>query len=75
MIMDGEKKWWASRSIWSLVIAVGCIIAGLFGIDIDEATKQALIDNTLVLVSGIGTLGGIIGGIIFRVKAKNKLTK
>jgi hypothetical protein len=54
---------------------VGCIIAGLFGIDIDEATKQALIDNTLVLVSGIGTLGGIIGGIIFRVKAKNKLTK
>lgn len=70
-----EKQWWKSRALWSLVVAVGCLIAGAFGFEVDEQTKQLLIDNTTAIASGVGILFGIISGAIFRIKAKDKLIK
>jgi len=70
-----EKKWWASRSIWSLIVALACVVAGIFGVDIDEATKEALLDNTVAVVSAIGAVVGIISGAIFRMKATKTIKK
>jgi hypothetical protein len=70
-----DKRWWESRTLWSLLVALGSIIAAAFGIEIDEQTKKVLITQTTAVMSGIGALVGIVGGMIFRWKAKREITK
>ncbi len=64
-----EKPWWQSKTIWGGAIAVASGALGLFGIDVDAATQDVVVQNILMITSGIGGLLAIYG----RLKAEHTL--
>ena len=75
-----EKPWWLSRRFFGAVITfVGVLSVAFFGVDIDVATQNTLVDNVGIvaesldkIIPSIITLYGIILGIVGTIK---KLTK
>jgi uncharacterized membrane protein len=70
------KAWYQSKTIWGAIITVlSLIISVVFGVQIDEATKQVLIDQAVALATAIGVLFGSIVSIYGRIKAEKKIGK
>jgi hypothetical protein len=70
-IMEDNKAWYSSKTVWGGLIAVGAAIAGSFGIDVDAATQGEIADYIVV---GVGAIGGIVA-IIGRLQASKKIGK
>lgn len=70
------KAWYQSKTIWGAIITVlSLIISVVFGVQIDEATKQVLIDQAVALATAIGVLFGSAMSIYGRIKANKKIGK
>lgn len=61
--MDGSKNLFASRGVWGGIIAVGAVVAGWAGVNIDPETQGVLTDRVLELVTVVGGFLAIIGRI------------
>lgn len=63
--MIEEKAWYQSKTIWGGLVAFAGAMAGLFGIDVDAATGDAL---ALALTQGAAAIGAVVA-IIGRLDA------
>ncbi len=63
------KSWIESRTVWSILVASAAILSKQFHFDV-EGTMA----DVLNIAQNAGIIVGLIGGIVFRVKAKAKLT-
>ena len=69
--MNEEKNALQSTTIISSLVAAGATILNLFGIaEVAPQEQEAIVEGLTALVA----LGGTIGAIYGRVKAKHKLT-
>jgi len=59
--MADEKHWYQSKTIWGGLVAFAAAMAGLFGIDIDAATGDALALAMANAAAAIGAAVAIIG--------------
>lgn len=64
-----SKPWYQSKTIWGGAVAVGAAIGGVFGLPLDPATQQGLVEVLCVLGGGVGGLLAIIG----RLQAQHKV--
>ena len=70
----GETKpWYLSKTIIGSVVAAGAIVAGFFGVSIDEATKSVILDQTEALIAAGFALVGTLLAIYGRVAAKKTI--
>ena len=61
--MNGTKSWRASRGVWGGLIAVGAIVAGWAGVNIDPETQGALTNIILEIVTLAGGILAIVGRV------------
>jgi choline-glycine betaine transporter len=59
-----------SRSVWSSLVGILCLIASVFGVETRLIDQGALAEALLQVATGIG----FVGAIIFRVTATSQLT-
>ena len=67
--MDESKAWYASKTVWGGIVAVGAGVAGVFGFTVAPADQEQIV----LAATGIA---GIIGGLISiwgRVKASKSV--
>ena len=64
-----SKPWYQSKTLWGGAVAVGAAIGGVFGLPLDPATQQGLVEVLCVLGGGVGGLLAIIG----RLQAQHKV--
>lgn len=70
----GETKpWYLSKTIIGAGISAGAVAAGFFGVTIDEATKQVILDQTSAVIGGVVILSGLAMTIVGRVTAKKAI--
>lgn len=70
----GETKpWYASKTIIGAAVTALALVAGFFGVTIDEATKQVLIEQSTALLSAGGILVGVVLTIVGRVTARKAI--
>jgi hypothetical protein len=55
--MNEVKDWYRSKTIWGGLVALGAALAGLFGIDVDGASSDAL---ALALTDAAAAVGAVI---------------
>ncbi len=70
---EQTKPWYASKTIWGAIVTIVSLLLSLKGIQIDEKTKQLLIDQGTAAVTAVGTLIGSIMAIYGRIKAEKKI--
>lgn len=63
------KSWWQSKTIIGGAIAVVAGLVGLFGVDIDVSTQDAVAQNLVAVGSSLGGLVSIYG----RLKVKHMI--
>lgn len=64
------KSWYASKTIWGLLITAAATVLQLFGVADISSTEQGSIADSLVNFStAAGQIVGIILAIVGRVKA------
>jgi hypothetical protein len=71
--LSGTKPWYASKGVIGPIVATLALIAGFFGIEIDEATQAVIIDQGTALLTAAVAFGGIVLGLIGRVTAAKKI--
>lgn len=55
------KAWWASKGVIGGAIAAACTIAALFGVQIDAATQQVVVDQAMAaIVAGVNLVGAVL---------------
>ena len=64
-----SKPWYQSKTILGGAVAIGAAIGGVFGLPLDPATQQGIVEALCLLGSGVGGLLAIIG----RFKAQHKV--
>lgn len=70
------KPWYASKGIWGGIISVVALIVGIFGVEgLTPEVQSAIVDNLVVVASGVGTLIGTVLGIYGRLKATSAIGK
>lgn len=69
----GAKPWYASKTIIGAAVMGTAIVGGFFGVDIDEATKKVVVDQTEALVVAATALGGTGLAIYGRFVAKKAI--
>lgn len=67
--MIEDKSWYRSKSIWGGVVALAGAAAGLFGVEMDAATNEALVAS---ITSGASAIGAILA-IYGRLSAQARL--
>ena len=63
------KPWYQSKTILGGAVAIGAAIGGVFGLPLDPATQQGIVEALCLFGSGVGGLLAIIG----RIKAQHKV--
>ncbi len=58
------KPWYLSKTIIGGTVTVAAAIGGAFGLHIDLATQQGLVEAILYLTGGLGGVVSIIGRIM-----------
>ena len=86
--MKGTKKWWASKTIWGIIIAVlGVIVTDVLKVPDVNLPADATVDQTKaaieaikaaqgnlgVIAAQITTLVGLVVGVIGRIQAEKKI--
>ena len=71
--MEQTKKWYESKTIWGAIITLASIGLGMLGVQIDEQTKQVLINEFSALASLVGSIVGTLLAIYGRIKAEKKI--
>ena len=59
--MADEKHWYQSKTIWGGLVAFAAALAGLFGVNIDAASVDALALALTNAAAAIGAALAIIG--------------
>lgn len=59
--MQDEKHWYQSKTIWGGLVALGAALGGLFGVEIDAASNEALVAALTNAAAAIGAVVAIIG--------------
>ena len=67
--MDGSKSIFASKTFWGALLAGASALLGIFGVDVAEGEKAALIEGVTAVGAVVGTLLAIYG----RFKANSKI--
>ncbi len=57
------KPWYLSKTIWALVISVGCVMLSLAGIPTGANDQGALVDQLLQVISALSGLTAIFGRV------------
>ena len=70
---EQTKPWWQSKTIWGALITIIALILSLFGVQIDEQTKQVLINESVALATAIAGIVGAVLSIYGRIKAKQRI--
>jgi hypothetical protein len=68
--MSESKRWYASRTIWGGVVALGAAVAGLFGIGVDASTGSQIASAVTDAAAAAGALIAILG----RLDAKSVIS-
>ncbi len=63
--MEGEKKWWESRTVWGGLVAIGAAAATAAGYQVDGEIQEQIVE---FILAGIAAVGGLVA-VIGRVKA------
>ena len=71
--MNETKKWYESKTIWGGVITLLAVLLSFLGIQIDEQTKQVLINETTAFASAAAALIGSLLTIYGRIKAEKRI--
>lgn len=67
--MTDIKPWWQSKTLWGALVTIASGLFGLFGLDLGETDRAALVD----LLTSLGAaLGGVIA-IIGRIMARDRI--
>jgi hypothetical protein len=69
--MEDNKAWWQSKAVWGGLVALGSAVAGAFGIYVDGATQEEIVNYIAVGAGAVGGLAAIYG----RLKAEKKIGK
>ena len=67
--MTDIKSWIESKTIWSILVASAAILSKQFNFDV-EGTMA----DFLSIAQNVTLILGLVGGIIFRIKATKQLT-
>lgn len=67
--MTDIKSWIESKTIWSILVASAAILSKQFNFDV-EGTMA----DFLLIAQNVTLILGLVGGIIFRIKATKQLT-
>jgi len=67
------KPWYASKTIWGAIITVVSLLLSLLGVQIDEQTRQVLIDQGTAMATAVGAFLGSVMAIYGRVKAQKRI--
>lgn len=59
--MADAKHWYQSKTIWGGLVAFAAAVAGLFGIDVDATTSDALALAVTNAAAAVGAVIAIIG--------------
>ena len=70
---EQTKPWWQSKTIWGALITIIALILSLFGVQIDEQTKQVLINESVALATAVAGIVGAVLSIYGRIKAKQRI--
>lgn len=69
--MNDVKAWYQSSSILGSAIGIAALAVGvLFGVQVDAATQQLVLDQLVTLISVATILGGQVLSIYGRIKAR-----
>lgn len=49
--MNDPKPWWASKTIWTNLVALGALIGARYGLEITEAMQAEVVGGVLALVN------------------------
>lgn len=71
--MDETKSWYASKGVWGGIVALASIIAGFFGITIDENTQAVIVDQVTGSAAAIGVIAGAVTAIYGRIAATKQV--
>ena len=67
------KNWWASKAIWGGIVMAIAFVLQFFHVNLDEATKDTLINHLVGVAEPIGGLIGFVMVIWGRVTAKHPI--
>jgi hypothetical protein len=70
---EETKPWYASKTIWGAIVTIVSLLLSLKGIQIDEKTKQLLIDQGTAAVTALGAFIGSLMAIYGRIRAEKKI--
>jgi hypothetical protein len=71
--MDGVKNIVTSKTFWGALAAIAGGAASFFGYSVDEATKQVIVDQGMMIGGAGATLVGGLLAIWGRIKANKKI--
>ena len=69
--MNGDK-WYVSKRLWAAVIAVGAMIMGLFGYQIDEETQAVILNHTEAIVMAVMSIVAGVLGVWSKIRSIKK---
>lgn len=62
--MNNQKPWYASRSVWGALIAIGASLGGSFGLIIGAEEQSILADAVLQITGGLGAVVALYGRLV-----------
>lgn len=68
------KKWYLSKTIWGGVLMAAGVIAGFFGVEIDETTQEEVAAKIPEIIEYVSGAVGFILVIWGRITASKKVT-
>lgn len=71
--MDETKSWYASKGVWGGIIALASVIAGFFGVQIDESTQAVIVDQITGSAAAVGVIAGAVTAIWGRLAANKQI--
>lgn len=71
--MKETKPAYLSRGVIGGVVAVGAVVAGLFGYEVDADTQAVVVDQGVAIATAVATVVGGVLAIWGRIKATKRI--